>query len=155
MTQIFNFTPIVFLMSIKKIESMQEAKRISKLFSDLYDGTPWTEIRLLDILEGITAEQASKKPILNVNSIWQIVQHCLGWRINVLLKLKGIGDYTAAAIASFAFNLPHAVVDGNVFRALSRFFGIDTATDTTGGKNLFTALAICFFQALLVSFQLY
>ncbi len=58
-----------------------------------------------------------------------------------ILSLKGIGPYTAAAIASFAFNLPHAVVDGNVFRVLSRFFGIDTPTDSTAGKKLFTELA--------------
>ena len=58
-----------------------------------------------------------------------------------ILALKGIGPYTASAIASFAFNLPHAVVDGNVFRVLSRFFGIDTAIDSTSGKKIFTALA--------------
>jgi A/G-specific adenine glycosylase len=56
-------------------------------------------------------------------------------------KLKGIGDYTAAAIASFAFNLPHAVVDGNVFRVLSRCFGISTAIDSGDGKKTFTKLA--------------
>lgn len=55
--------------------------------------------------------------------------------------LKGVGAYTAAAIASFAFNLPHAVLDGNVYRVLARYFGIDTPTDTTAGKKLFTALA--------------
>jgi A/G-specific adenine glycosylase len=55
--------------------------------------------------------------------------------------LKGIGPYTASAISSFAFNLPHAVVDGNVFRVLARIFGITTATDSTAGKKLFTALA--------------
>lgn len=58
-----------------------------------------------------------------------------------ILSLKGIGPYTAAAIASFAFNLPHAVVDGNVFRVLSRYFGIETPTDSTIGKKLFTELA--------------
>ena len=58
-----------------------------------------------------------------------------------ILALKGIGPYTAAAIASFAFDLPYAVVDGNVFRVLSRFFGIDTAIDSTAGKKLFTVLA--------------
>ncbi len=58
-----------------------------------------------------------------------------------ILQLKGIGPYTAAAIASFAFNLPYAVVDGNVFRVLARVFGIDTATDSTKGKQLFAALA--------------
>lgn len=56
-------------------------------------------------------------------------------------NLKGVGDYTAAAIASFAFGLPYAVVDGNVFRVLARFFGLDTPTDTAAGKNAFRALA--------------
>lgn len=58
-----------------------------------------------------------------------------------ILLLKGVGPYTAAAIASFAYNLPYAVVDGNVFRVLSRFFGIDTAIDGTAGKQRFTQLA--------------
>ena len=55
--------------------------------------------------------------------------------------LKGVGDYTAAAICSFAYDMPYAVVDGNVFRVLSRYFGIDTPIDSTTGKKLFTALA--------------
>ncbi|MFN7117719.1 MAG: A/G-specific adenine glycosylase [Saprospiraceae bacterium] len=58
-----------------------------------------------------------------------------------ILALKGVGPYTAAAIASFAYDLPHAVVDGNVFRVLSRFFGIATPTDSTAGKKLFNDLA--------------
>ena len=55
--------------------------------------------------------------------------------------LKGVGDYTAAAIASLAFGLPHAVVDGNVYRVLSRYYGIDTPIDSTAGRKLFAALA--------------
>ena len=55
--------------------------------------------------------------------------------------LKGVGDYTAAAIASFAFGLPAAVVDGNVYRVLARHFGIDTPINTTEGKKEFAALA--------------
>lgn len=58
-----------------------------------------------------------------------------------LTNLKGIGDYTAAAIASFAFNKPEPVVDGNVFRLLSRFFGISTPIDSSTGKKGFTELA--------------
>src|SRR5690349_20210854 len=56
-------------------------------------------------------------------------------------SLKGIGPYTAAAIASFAYNLPHAVVDGNVFRVLSRYFGITTPIDTAEGRKLYSQLA--------------
>jgi A/G-specific adenine glycosylase len=58
-----------------------------------------------------------------------------------LILLKGIGPYTAAAISSFAFGLPHAVVDGNVYRVLARYFGIDIPFDTTKGKKYFAALA--------------
>ena len=56
-------------------------------------------------------------------------------------KLKGVGDYTAAAIASFAFDIPAAVVDGNVYRVLARHFGIDTPINTTEGKKVFAAMA--------------
>lgn len=58
-----------------------------------------------------------------------------------LLQLKGIGEYTASAISSIAFKHPKAVVDGNVFRVLSRLFSIDTPINTTEGKKLFTGLA--------------
>jgi len=58
-----------------------------------------------------------------------------------ILGLKGVGPYTAAAISSFAFDLPYAVVDGNVIRVLSRFFGIDVPFDTAPGKKMFQELA--------------
>ena len=58
-----------------------------------------------------------------------------------ILSLPGIGPYTAAAIASFAFGQPYAVLDGNVFRVLSRYFAIDTPIDSTEGKKEFKALA--------------
>jgi A/G-specific adenine glycosylase len=58
-----------------------------------------------------------------------------------ILSLKGVGNYTASAIASFAYNLPYAVVDGNVFRVLSRVFGIKKPIDSTEGKRFFPQLA--------------
>ena len=58
-----------------------------------------------------------------------------------LKKLKGIGPYTAAAISSFAFNEPHAVVDGNVQRVIARYFGITTPFDTSQGKLFYQELA--------------
>ena len=58
-----------------------------------------------------------------------------------VLSLKGIGEYTAAAIVSFAWNQPYPVVDGNVYRVLSRLFGIDTPIDSTKGKKDFLELA--------------
>lgn len=60
---------------------------------------------------------------------------------NSILKMKGVGPYTAAAIASFAFNLPHAVADGNVLRLLARFYGVKIPIDSNEGKIYFSALA--------------
>lgn len=58
-----------------------------------------------------------------------------------IIKLKGIGDYTASAISSICFNKPTAVVDGNVYRVLSRYFGIKTAINSSAGIKEFKALA--------------
>lgn len=58
-----------------------------------------------------------------------------------VLSLKGIGEYTAAAICSFAWRQPYAVVDGNVYRVLARVFGIDLPIDSVAGKKYFAALA--------------
>ena len=58
-----------------------------------------------------------------------------------LKQLKGIGEYTAAAISSISFAEPVAVVDGNVYRVFARYFGIDTPIDSTEGKKVFKAMA--------------
>jgi A/G-specific adenine glycosylase len=58
-----------------------------------------------------------------------------------ILGLKGVGEYTAAAIASFAYNEPYAVVDGNVYRVLSRIFAIEEPIDSSKGKKVFAELA--------------
>lgn len=61
-----------------------------------------------------------------------------------ILNLPGIGVYTASAICSFAYNIPYPVIDGNVYRVLSRLFGIHTAIDTGEGKKQFMQLALDF-----------
>ena len=58
-----------------------------------------------------------------------------------IIELKGVGEYTAAAIASFAFKLPYAVVDGNVYRLLSRFYAINIPINTSKAKQIFTKKA--------------
>ena len=61
--------------------------------------------------------------------------------VSELKTLPGVGDYTAAAIASICYNLPEAVVDGNVYRVLARYFGIDIPIDSAEGKRHFRELA--------------
>ena len=75
---------------------------------------------------------------------WQVVEQHGGEfpaDYDALRRLQGIGDYTAAAIASIAFGLPYAVVDGNVYRVLSRLFDIDTPININEGKKIFAQLA--------------
>lgn len=91
--------------------------------------------------EGLGYYNRCKNLLFTANTIVKDLNGEFPNNYETLLNLKGIGPYTAAAIASFAYNLPYAVVDGNVFRVLSRFFGIATPTDTTKGKQLFTELA--------------
>ena len=62
-------------------------------------------------------------------------------KFDEIIKLKGVGAYTGAAIASFCFNEPVAVVDGNVFRVLSRYYNINTPIDSSQGKRIFWELA--------------
>ncbi len=68
---------------------MKETKRITKLFEDLYNGRPWIDVTIMDTLKNISAEQAAKKVTPERNSIWQIVNHMIAWRENVLLRVQG------------------------------------------------------------------
>ena len=68
---------------------MKETNRIAKLFEDLYNGSPWIDVTIMDTLKNISAEQAAKKVTPGRNSIWQIVNHMIAWRENVLLRIQG------------------------------------------------------------------
>ena len=73
----------------RNVHTMKEAARITQLFEDLFAGDPWIDINLMDTLRAIPADRAAKKVIPNGNSIWEITNHLVSWRINVLEKMKG------------------------------------------------------------------
>ena len=68
---------------------MKESERVVKLFNDLYDGSPWIDVTITDTLKNISAEQAATKIAPDRNSIWQILNHMIAWRENVLLRVQG------------------------------------------------------------------
>ena len=68
---------------------MTETARLQKLFRDLYAGKPWLEVTLVETLSNINAQQAAYKPDTNWNSIWEITNHLIAWRENVLERVKG------------------------------------------------------------------
>lgn len=99
------------------------------------------DTRVFKLWEGLGYYTRCKNLIATAKTISKDLDGRFPDKYDDILALKGIGPYTAAAIASFAFNLPYAVVDGNVFRVLSRFFGISEPIDSAPGKKIFTALA--------------
>jgi A/G-specific adenine glycosylase len=115
--------------------------RFVSTFPDIHKLAAAPEERIFKLWEGLGYYTRCKNLIATAKFIAREKQGKFPDSYDDILKLKGIGPYTAAAIASFAYNLPHAVVDGNVFRVLSRFFGIDIPVDSTAGKKVFTGLA--------------
>jgi len=68
---------------------MKETQRINKLFRDIYDGHPWIDVTILGTLKTLSGEKASKKISPHWNTIWEIVNHLISWRLNVLQRLQG------------------------------------------------------------------
>ena len=67
---------------------MKEVQRINKMFADLYAGDPWIGVNIMDSIKKISAGQANKK-IGDHNSIWEILNHVIEWRSNVLQRIQG------------------------------------------------------------------
>ena len=110
-------------------------------FPTVFDLAQASEDEILKLWQGLGYYSRARNMHRTANDI--VTQHEGKFPENYdqLLNLKGIGEYTAAAIASIAFNKKHALVDGNVYRVLSRIFGIATPIDSTKGKKEFISLA--------------
>ena len=107
---------------------MKETERIASLFSDLYDGQPWIDVNITGILNKITAEQAVKKISPRWNSVWEITNHLIYWRMHVLERLQGVvkespadnyfravSDASAAAWAATLKDLEDSQIKWNAF----------------------------------------
>jgi len=100
-----------------------------------------TENQVLKLWQGLGYYSRGRNMLFTAKQV--VAQHKGVFPLNYkeLIKLKGIGDYTAAAISSFANNESKAVLDGNVYRVLSRYFGIEEPINSTIGKKIFAELA--------------
>lgn len=113
--------------------------RFIKRFPDLKTLVEADEREVLNYWQGLGYYSRARNLYTAARQLWE--QGGFTPSYETIRALKGVGDYTAAAICSFAFNMPVAVVDGNVYRVLSRCFGIDTPIDTGEGQRLFKNLA--------------
>lgn len=99
------------------------------------------EQEVLKMWQGLGYYSRARNLLSAANQLVQKYDGRFPDQVAEIKKLKGVGDYTAAAIASIAFNQPVPVIDGNVFRVISRLFAVDEPIDTAAGKKTFQILA--------------
>ena len=131
----------IILQQTRVAQGLPYYERISKKFPTVYHLANAAEDEVLQLWEGLGYYTRARNLHSAARQVLQDYHGVFPSTYEEILKLKGVGAYSAAAIASFAFDLPHAVVDGNVFRVLARYFGISNAVDSTAGKKLFAKLA--------------
>ena len=129
----------VILQQTRIDQGMAYWQRFMARFPRVEDLAEATEDEVLRLWQGLGYYSRARN--LHTAARQIVAQGGFPHTYGAIRALKGVGDYTAAAIGSIAFHLPVAVVDGNVYRLLARYFGIDTPINTTAGKKLFAALA--------------
>lgn len=112
-----------------------------KNFPTVFDLATASEEQVLKLWQGLGYYSRARNLHFSAKYIVDELNGEFPQTYNELLKLKGVGDYTASAIASICFNEPTAVVDGNVYRVLARYFGIETTTNSSAGIKIFKQLA--------------
>ncbi|WP_423148744.1 A/G-specific adenine glycosylase [Rubrolithibacter danxiaensis] len=115
--------------------------RFSEKYPSVSDFASATEEEILKHWQGLGYYSRGRNMLKTARMVMEDHVGYFPKKYDDLIKLKGIGEYTAAAISSFAANEPKAVVDGNVFRLLSRYLGIAEPINTIKGKRKFTEIA--------------
>lgn len=131
----------IILQQTKTTQGLPYYLKFIKAFPKISDLATAKEDRVLKLWQGLGYYSRARNLHFTAKYIVENYNGIFPQRYSDILKLKGVGSYTAAAISSFCFGLPYAVVDGNVIRVLSRFFGIEEPYDTAIGKNTYNNLA--------------
>lgn len=131
----------IILQQTRVVQGLPYYMSFVKEFPTVFDLAKAPEQKVLKLWQGLgyysrarNLHTAAKEVVKNYKGVFPT-------EFEELKKLKGVGDYTAAAISSFCYNKPQAVVDGNVYRVLARLFAIDTPINSTEGKKQFALLA--------------
>lgn len=127
----------IILQQTRVVQGLDYYLRFVQRFPDVFSLAKAEEDEVLKYWQGLGYYSRAR----NLHAAARSMQHGFPTTYPEVRALKGVGDYTAAAICSIAYGLPYAVVDGNVYRVLSRYWGIDLPIDTAAGKKHFAALA--------------
>ena len=131
----------IILQQTRIVQGYEYYLRFVTAFPTVKDLAAASEDEVLHMWQGLGYYSRARNMRKAAQQIMQEMGGTFPTTYEAIRSLKGVGDYTAAAISSFAFDLPHAVVDGNVYRVLSRYFGIDTPIDSAEGKKYFRKMA--------------
>ncbi len=131
----------VILQQTRVDQGLAYYEKFLEAFPTIHDLATAPETKVFKLWEGLGYYNRCRNLIFTAKKIDTEYNGAFPNTYETILSLKGIGPYTAAAIASFAFRLPYAVVDGNVTRILSRYYGEFTPIDSSKGKKLYADLA--------------
>ena len=115
--------------------------RFAEKYPSVSDFAAASEDEILNLWQGLGYYSRGRNMYQTAQMVMEDHAGYFPKKYDELIKLKGIGEYTAAAISSFSANEAKAVVDGNVFRVLARYFGVDEPINSSKAKKLFTTLA--------------
>jgi A/G-specific adenine glycosylase len=115
--------------------------RFAERYPDVQSFSAAEEDDILRLWQGLGYYSRGRNMLKTARQVMQDFNGAFPVEYVQLLKLKGVGEYTAAAISSFAANEARAVVDGNVYRVLARYFGIDEPINSPKGKKVFQQIA--------------
>ncbi len=131
----------IILQQTRVAQGLDYYLRFINRFPDVKSLAKTDEDEVLTYWQGLGYYSRARNLHAAAKAIVENYQGIFPNKFEEILSLKGVGEYTASAIVSFAYNQSYAVVDGNVFRVLSRLFGVEQPIDTGVGKKIFTQLA--------------
>lgn len=131
----------IILQQTRVVQGMDYFLRFTERFPDVASLAAASEDEVLKYWQGLGYYSRARNLHAAAGSIMEKFGGVFPDRHADILSLKGVGEYTAAAIVSFVWNQPYPVVDGNVYRVLSRLYAVDTPIDTGKGKKQFAELA--------------
>jgi len=131
----------IILQQTRVAQGLPYYQRFIQNFPSIFDLAAAEEQEVLKLWQGLGYYSRARNLHYTARDIVTNYQGVFPDNYNTLLKLKGVGEYTAAAIASFCYDEPVAVLDGNVYRVLARLTGLDVPINTPAGKRSFKELA--------------
>ncbi len=131
----------IMLQQTRVAQGLAYYHKFTTTFPTVFDLAKADESTVLKMWQGLGYYSRARNLHFSAKQISKELNGVFPSTYEEIIKLKGIGDYTASAISSICFNEPTAVVDGNVYRVLSRYFGVNTPTNSTSGIKEFKTLA--------------